>query len=180
MDRHAIRFVWLALGLGAVLTAPSIAGEADSVCCARCGRPAVCRRVCHLACAEKKIEAVCWDTKREDFCVPGPSKPGCRHCEDACPDVDCAHGRFGGAQRFVWREWFPTSAKVYTRTRLMKKVQTRTVQRYQWVVQDLCAQCQAECRQLPVSSPPQGSPAPAAGEPPIPPPPPAGPPAVSE
>ena len=37
----------------------------------------------------------------------------------------------------------PGGAKIYTKTKLMKKVETVTVPSYKWVVEDMCVQCAA-------------------------------------
>ena len=47
--------------------------------CHRCGCEG-CQKVCRLVCDEKELEVNCWDSKCEEFCVPGHCKLGCKHC----------------------------------------------------------------------------------------------------
>jgi hypothetical protein len=117
--------------------------------CAHCGCHAASQKVCRLVKEEKKVEIVCWGCKTEDFCLPGPSKPGCEHCEYVCDDCEEGTGPDAiqtKAKKFVWTEWIPgCSAKVHTKKKLMKKVVTKKVPSYKWVVEDLCPQCDANC-----------------------------------
>jgi hypothetical protein len=118
------------------------AGEGP--CCANCGCHSSCNKVCRLVCEEKKVEVVCWNTECEDFCVPGPSKPGCKHCEPACDE--CAlHGK-----KFVWTEWIPGCAEIHTKKKLMKKTIVKKVPSYKWVVEDLCKDCEAKAPAAPI------------------------------
>jgi hypothetical protein len=48
-------------------------------------------------------------------------------------------------KRFVWTEWMPTRATMFTRHKLMKKTITKNVPSYKWVVEDLCPHCEANC-----------------------------------
>jgi hypothetical protein len=120
---------------------------ADGTYCAHCGCVGA-GKTCRLVCEEKKVEVTCWGCKCEDFCVPGPSSQGCRHCEvvcescGECADADVPHAE---ATNFVWFEWMPGCAKTYTRTKLMKKTVTVTVPSHKWVVEELCPQCSAGC-----------------------------------
>jgi hypothetical protein len=129
----------------------TVANWAESVlaqvaCCKRCGCQATCQKVCRLVCEEKQVEVLCWGSKCEDFCVPGHSKPGCQHCETVC--ADCEAGKAGTPHTepkgFVWYDWFPGGAKIYTRTKLMRKTEKVTVPSYKWVVEDLCPECTAK------------------------------------
>jgi hypothetical protein len=97
---------------------------------------------------EKKVNVSCWGCKAEDFCLPGPSKPGCRHCDEVC--APCEAGAEADVcvrpKRFVWWEWAPgCSAGVHTRTKLMRKFVVRKIPAYKWVVEDLCDHCEAHC-----------------------------------
>jgi hypothetical protein len=47
-------------------------------------------------------------------------------------------------KRFVWSDWFPHGAQLYTRTKLMRKSEKVTVPSYKWVVEDMCAECEAK------------------------------------
>ena len=116
--------------------------------CAQCGCTMECEKVCRLVCEEKKVEVVCWGCKSEDFCNPGPSKPGSKHCEPVCgncgeqADPKEPHS---APKKFVWREWIPGCAKVYTNKKLMKLTTTKTIPSYKWVVEELCRTCAAKC-----------------------------------
>ena len=120
--------------------------KAGERCCEHCGRPGGCQKTCRLVCEEKKVTTTCWGYKDEDFCVPGPSKPGCRHCETLCEDNNDLKGPCSQSKKFVWTEWTPSlCAKVYTKRKLMKRTVTTTVPSYKWVLEDLCQQCEANC-----------------------------------
>ena len=134
--------------LAAALAIVSVA-EAGDGCCAHCGCKAECRKVCRLVYEEKKVEVLCWGCKCEDFCVPGPSGPGCRHCETVCGTCEAhadGHEPHAKPKRFVWTEWFPSCAQVHTRKRLMRKAETVKVPSHKWVVEDLCPRCEPECQ----------------------------------
>jgi hypothetical protein len=112
-------------------------------CCSCCGCAQQCRRVCRLVVEEKKIETVCWGSKCEFVCIPGPSCEGCEHCESVCGTCESNDPTAPRAEpkRLLWKEWFPGSAKVYTRKKLLKKTVTTKVPSHKWVVEDLCAKC---------------------------------------
>ncbi len=125
-----------------VMASQSPAGEGE---CAHCGCGNGCQKVCRLVKEDKKITITCWGCKSEDFCAPGRSKPGCKHCETVCdeddPDSPCVRPK-----EFSWTEWIPCGCgKVFTKKKLMKKTITKTVPGYKWVVEDLCAECEAAC-----------------------------------
>ena len=77
--RDNLRFILLIFL--AVLLASAIRAQGKDGCCAHCGCANSCQKVCRLVCEEKKVDVLCWGCKCENFCVPGPSKPGCQHCE---------------------------------------------------------------------------------------------------
>ena len=138
--------IFLALTMLIHFAGHAYAGEG---CCAQCGRTGACQKVCRVVSEDRKIETVCWGYQCEDFCVPGRSKPGCRHCETvcgSCPTADDPEAPFAKPKKSTWTNWFPGSAHVYTKKKLMKKVVTRTVPGSKWVVEDLCTQCAANCR----------------------------------
>jgi hypothetical protein len=120
------------------LIAASGALAAGDCCCAHCGCACSGQKVCRLVCEEKKVDVICWGCKCEDFCVPGPSKPGCRHCECVCGDCsapcDCTvpHAK---SKAFVWTDWVPGCASIFTKKKLMQKIVTKTVPSYKWVVE---------------------------------------------
>ena len=121
--------------------------RAENSCCAHCGCHDGCQKICRLDCEEKKIETVCWGCKTEPFCVPGPSAPGCRHAEmicDACNESGKS-GVLASPKKFVWTEWMPGCAQVFTKKKLMKKSITQKVPSYKWVVEDLCERCESSC-----------------------------------
>ena len=133
---------------------------ANSVCfaeecpCAHCA----CRnaqKVCRLVCKEKSVSVVCWGCLEEDFCLPGHSKEGRQHCEWVCADCESEEDVQAKPKRFVWSDWFPSGpASLNTRRKLMKRTITKKVPRYEWVVEDLCAECQASVT-LPVAPSPE-------------------------
>lgn len=135
-----------AFTLVAGMTTAAVAGK---LCCLHCGRDDGCRKVCRLVCEPRKITTVCWGRQCEDFCIPGPTCPGCKKCESVCAECYDPRDPKGVQTRpkpLVWREWIPGScAQVHTKAKLMKKTVTKSVPSYQWVVEDLCPQCLMEC-----------------------------------
>lgn len=121
--------------------------EAGHGCCAHCGCHDSCQKVCRLVCEEKLIEVVCWGVKCEDFCVPGPSCPKCKYCEEVCGECDEAAAKAGVCplhKSFVWRSWCANPCgTIYTKKKLMKKIVKHKVPTYKWVVEDLCQHCEA-------------------------------------
>ena len=114
--------------------------------CAHCGHSCPCQKVCRLVCEDKKIEVVCWGALCEEFCVPCHGKKGCEHCEMVCSECDCdPETPTSKPKRFIWSDWMPTRATMFTRTKLMKKTITKEVPTYKWVVEDLCQHCEANC-----------------------------------
>ena len=97
---------------------------------------------------QKDVEVICWGCKCEPFCVPGPGCPTCRHCQCVCPnceggcDPEKVHSQ---AKRFVWTDWVPSFAQMYTRTKLMKKTEKVKVPTYKWVVEEVCCDCASNC-----------------------------------
>jgi hypothetical protein len=101
-----------------------------------------------LVCEEEKVEIVCWGCKCEDFCLPGPSKPSCKHCKCVCAECDENGDKTAictKPKRFIWVNWLPSYAKIYSRTKLMRKTVTVTVPSYRWVTEELCSRCAAVC-----------------------------------
>ena len=133
--------------LAIACTAPL--AQAEVGCCDACGCSRGCQKTCRLVCEEKKVEIICWGCKCEDFCIPDHGKRGCKHCDTVCASCDeCAKPNEPHAEpkRFVWWDWSPTCAKLFTKKKLMQKKETKTVRTYKWVVEDLCAGCQASCQ----------------------------------
>jgi len=118
--------------------------------CTHCGHRASCNKVCRLKYEEKKVEVVCWGLKCEDVCVNGCSKRCTKHCEilcEECDDVDPYEAASTGPKKFVWSEWIPKgSPKLYTKSKLMKRTVIKKIPAYKWVVEDLCAQCEAKTK----------------------------------
>jgi hypothetical protein len=138
--------------LAVVLIAAPLPTYADDGCCDHCGCGGACQKVCRLVCEEKKVDVVCWGCICEDFCVPKRSKRGCRHCETVCAECgecsdacSCEKKVHSKPKRFVWTEWCPGCAKIFTRKKLMKKIEKVTIPSYKWVVEDLCPSCEASC-----------------------------------
>jgi hypothetical protein len=139
----------LSLLLAALATA--LLGDhalAGRLCCSHCGCEDQCEKVCRLVKEEKKIDVICWGCKCEDFCLPKPSSRCCEHCEMVCaedgkpcdPESPCVKEK-----KFVWTEWIPgCGATMHTKKKLMKKVITKKVPSYKWVVEDLCKQCETK------------------------------------
>ena len=113
--------------------------------CAHCGRHACCEKVCRLVREDKKVEIVCWGCECEDFCVPGHSEPGCKHCKTVCASCGGDGEPCAEPKRFVWTEWVPGCATIFTKKKLMKKTVTEKVPSFTWVVEDLCSHCEDEC-----------------------------------
>jgi hypothetical protein len=128
--------------------------------CAHCGCHTDCCKVCRLVEEEKKVEVVCYGAKCEDFCIAGPSKRGCQHCEtvcDFCDQPDPKGPDYVKPKAFVWTDWMPGCAEVFTKKKLMKKTITKKVPSYKWVVEDLCPKCE---RNSTGASVPAGTPLP--------------------
>ncbi|MBL8793906.1 MAG: hypothetical protein JNM56_08375 [Planctomycetia bacterium] len=122
--------------------------RAGDDCCDHCGHEGHCRKVCRLICEDKKVEITCWGKQTEDFCVPKPSKPLCKHKEKVCEDCgadDKGQSVKSGPRKFAWYEWQPRGAKTFTRHKLMKKTITKTIPSYRWVVEIVCDECDAHC-----------------------------------
>jgi len=131
----------------ALLERASFGGE---LCCALCGRNDSRQKVCRLVCEEKKVNVICWGVKCEDFCLPGPSKPCCKECDLVCDDCGKKHKEgdpVATPHRFVWRDWIPSMhGQIYTKKKLMQRIDTKKVPSYKWVVEDLCAQCESKAK----------------------------------
>jgi hypothetical protein len=136
------------LFLGSMITAAfapvlSNVGNAADRCCAHCGCSANrCRKVCRLVREDKKITTTCWGMQCEEFCVPGPSTPDCKHCETVCPKTPEDKNICAQPKKLVWISWIPgCSADVVTKRKLMKKTVTKTVPSFKWVIENACQQC---------------------------------------
>ncbi len=142
MNRISLSLILTIAALGA-----SRIVRAGEGCCTHCGCHE-CHKVCRLVCEEKKVEVVCWGCKCENFCLPTHGKEIAKHCELVCDDQacgDCHNGVQVKPKKFVWREWCPSCAKMFTKKKLMKKVITKKIPTYKWVVEDVCDKCDAQC-----------------------------------
>ncbi len=118
---------------------------ADSVECHRCGAHSACQRCCRLVVEEKKVTVTCWGIKDEEFCIGAPSCEKCEKCETVCNCKPDDKGVKTGPKTWSWKIWEPsTSAYLFTKHKLMKRTETKTVPSYKWVVEDLCSECQAQ------------------------------------
>ena len=151
IEERCMRFPSLRLFAGVLLVVTAVINivclaRAADECCAHCGCLQGCQKVCRLVCEQKKITTTCWGSKCEDFCIPGPSKSGCKHCETVCEECSDPKSPCVQPKRLIWTEWIPSSsAKVYTKKKLMKRTVTTTVPSYKWVVEDLCPHCEGKC-----------------------------------
>jgi hypothetical protein len=144
-------FLLMAIAVGASICLDAALPEGaqgGQCCCSHCGCKDSCQKVCRLVCEEKKVDVICWSVKCEDFCLPGPSKPCCKQCDvvcDPCDDKAKEGDPVSVPKRFIWRDWIPsTCAKIYTKKKLMQKIETKKVPSYKWVVEDLCAKCESK------------------------------------
>jgi hypothetical protein len=148
------------ISVHALLEKTALGGE----CCARCGCHDSCQKVCRLVCEEKKVDVICWGMKCEDFCVPGPSKPCCKQCDVVCDDCGKNHKEgdpVATPHRFIWRDWIPSAhANIYTKKKLMQRIDTKKVPSYKWVVEDLCKKCESKTESASVEPGAQIPPAP--------------------
>jgi hypothetical protein len=137
----------IAWGLTLALAA---AVGADESKCAHCGDESGCQRVCRLMSEDRKVTTTCWGYQCEEFCVPGPSKRGCQHCEKVCGECQDADSKVHvKAHRLVWSDWNPACfANRFTKAKLMKKTESKKVQGYKWVVEDICSACVSRCAMM--------------------------------
>lgn len=147
---------WLGLLLFTIMWANSgailIADETAE--CARCREHHRTTKVCRLVVEEKKVEVVCWGCKSEDFVVPGPSVPKSDHC--MCVDCKSSAGTqtdvCSKPKKFVWTEWIPGCAKVFTKKKLMKMTVEKKVPSYKWIVEEVCDSCKHQTAGLSTST----------------------------
>lgn len=150
---------------GSALLLRPLAVLANAGHCNHCRCRSTCKKYCRLVYEEKKVEVVCWGGKCEDFCLPGPSKRGCKHCEIVCDDCNNKEGVIAKPKRFVWYDWVPGCATdIRTKNKLMKKVEIKKIPSYKWVVEDLCGDCRNSCVQVAVPADADIPPPPTIGE----------------
>ena len=57
-------------------------------------------------------------------------------------------------KKFSWTQWTPGGCPtLFTKQKLMKKVVTKTVPSYKWVVEDLCAECEKAAEKATAKAP---------------------------
>ena len=99
-----MRTILVAIGIALIgAWSPAVAVALDLMygCCSR---PA-CGKVCKLVCEPTKLTAVGYGCECKEICIPGPSRPGCKHCETRC----CCDNEMEGARpkiEFCWYDWF--------------------------------------------------------------------------
>jgi hypothetical protein len=109
--------------------------------CDRCGGCDCVRKVCVPRMTEKEIKKVCWDSKCEDFCVPGRSV----WCGTVGKKDECGCWTHG--------LWKPSCAEVRTRVVPVRKETKRKVPAVEWSVEERCACCRRQGCDLPPSPP---------------------------
>lgn len=143
----ALGFVFATRTSREALGASSLGG------CCRCGC-AEATQVCRLVCEEKKVQVTLWGVKDEDFCVPGPSRPVGKDCEMVGDPKENEKTPCYEPKKFSWTQWAPSGCPtLFTKQKLMKKVVTKTVPSYKWVVEDLCAECEKALEKAAVKTP---------------------------
>ena len=166
--KMAMRAVMIALGITAASVwsaSGALAGERNFGCRSR---PA-CGKVCKLVCDTETLISTCYGCECDTICVPGPSRPGCKHCSSTCCGCGgCDAGCCGGCGNcgcqaqppkceFCWRDWFARGcAKPRTIKVLTKFIAEKEVCSYHWEVVDACCcscpvdgcgdACQPNCR----------------------------------
>jgi hypothetical protein len=157
----------LAAVAGFALQAPSAAKAGDG-CCACCGCQCECEMTCHLVKYMKKVTVNCYGCKCQHICVPGPSCPGCEHCEGCC-DGQCGGG--GGCDcdcnhkpdcHLSWRDWCPTCASPIAPKQLVKYEVTKEICAYKWEAVPMCAGCAQKAHEDDKNVPSPAPPAPPA------------------
>ena len=156
--RTAMRSLLAASAVAICVRFPTeaMAGEG---CCSHCGCSANrCKKICRLVQEDRKITTTCWGMQCEDFCVPGPSTPDCKHCETVCSEGPDDTQICVKPKRLVWTSWIPgCDQEIFTKRKLMKKTVTKAVPSFKWVVEDLCEKCTASCDRVAL---PEGTPGP--------------------
>lgn len=144
MRLSRLQFLKAALfgAIGAVLVGVTKSARAAGGRCCKCGCEQA-TKVCRLVCEEKKVQVTLWGVNEEDFCVPGPGRRGERGCEMVVDPKENEKTPCYEPAKLSWSQWIATGCPtMYTKKKLMKKVVTKTVPSYKWVVEDLCAECE--------------------------------------
>lgn len=110
-------------------------------CCDRCGSSDGVRRVCLPKAIEREVTKVCWSYRREEVCIPGPS----RYCGKTCEHDACGSW---------WREiWQPTCARVIPKHVPVRREVTRKLPGVEWQICERCCHCR-RAGEPPLSPPP--------------------------
>jgi hypothetical protein len=136
--------LWQLAALAVLCTLQAVAVAEEF--CLDMSRP-TCGKVCKLVCDTKKLTSIGYGAECKSFCIPEPSRAGCKHCAvcygkcngdpcDSCPS--CAP-----KCEFCWRDWFacgcaqPRTVHVLTKYQAEKKICW-----YHWEVVDAaCCDC---------------------------------------
>lgn len=164
-----MRFLPLSLALAAVLALGQLAA-ADGVRrgspgqCAACGHHAPCQqKVCQVQCGTKTVTKHGWCVESEEFCpllprVHDPCDSGCNACGqpecaasacdadcdatcDQCSGLGCRLLELGKRPSQIVT---PTTGKLRTRKKLVRKEYTVEVPVYKSVVRYVCSECDAQ------------------------------------
>ena len=126
------QFTLLGMAFGLMMSMVSFAA---AHCCEQCGAEG-CRKICRVVCEKKKTPHTTFSCECEDFCIADRS---CK-CGYRC-EVDC-DGYARKVPNFV-----PTTARMRTKMKLVKKVEEKETVHYKWEVVYLCDRCCAEGEQ---------------------------------
>jgi hypothetical protein len=124
--------VFTAISLVAANT--SFAGDLIYGCM---NRP-TCGKYCKLVCESTKLTGIGYGCKCETICVPGRSKPGCKHCSTTC----CGDTEIEGCPpkiEFCWYDWFTCGCARPRTVKMLTKYQAeQEICWYHWEVVDAC------------------------------------------
>src|SRR6476660_7680878 len=127
MNSRQLRGQLTALAVLCTLQAVAVAEEF----CLDMSRP-TCGKVCKLVCDTKKLTAIGYGAECKSFCIPEPSRAGCKHCAvcyGKCADDTCGNCQSCAPKcEFCWRDWFacgcaqPRTVRVLTKYQAEKKI----------------------------------------------------------
>jgi hypothetical protein len=154
MDSRRDALVIVGICLASFLPSEALAaGELNFVC----DSPPTCGKVCRLVCETKKLTAICYGCECDEICIPGPSRPGCKHCATCGADADCGEcdSSCTGCQghppacEFCWRDWFACGCAKPHPVRVLTKYQAeKEISWFHWQVVDAAScGCVADCGQ---------------------------------
>jgi hypothetical protein len=109
-----------------------------------------------LVCDTTTLIAVGYGCECQEICVPGPSRPGCKHCETRC----CCDNEIKGCRpkiEFCWYDWLACGCAQPRTIRVLTKYQAeKEVPSYHWEVVDGCdCCCQGQCHCVYKAAPPE-------------------------